>query len=189
MIVGLGNPGPEYENTRHNAGFIAVDSLAKRLGGNYWKSECGAVTCAVKDGVGESRREMMLVKPMNFMNTSGNAVANLAKQYAIKPEDIIIIHDELDLDEGVVRLKFDGGHGGHNGQRSIIEKLGTTGYCRVRAGIGRPPGRMPAADYVLAQLRKDALEELKTTAEVCADAALMVAHDGIISAQNRYNVQ
>lgn len=191
LVVGLGNPGPEYEQTRHNVGFMCIDELASRHGASYWKHEGGSLTSSVRmvthsiEGV--ARAEVLFVKPQTFMNNSGTAVARLARDYKVAPEHIIVVHDELDIPESAVRCKFDGGHGGHNGQRSIIAKLGSSAYPRVRAGIGRPPGRMDAAAFVLAPMRGAALEELKVTAAVCADAVERIIDEGFTKAQNSIN--
>lgn len=183
IVVGLGNPGPAYEQTRHNVGFLAIDALAKQYGASYWKVTAGALVAHVK----VAGLEVLLVKPQSFMNKSGSSVAQLARAFKLGGKQIIIIHDELDLDAGVVRCKFDGGHGGHNGLRSIHERLGDSAYVRIRGGIGRPPGRMDGADYVLQPLRPAAFEELLVTAAVCADAADMVVRCGITQTQNQYN--
>ena len=169
LIVGLGNPGEEYVQTRHNAGFLTVDELASRLGGSYWKTEAGALTCKVKhDGV-----ELLLAKPQTFMNVSGAAVRRLCDSYKIDPEqDLIVVADELDLPVGEVRVRTGGGHAGHNGHRSLIERLGTRDYTRVRIGIGRPPGKMDPADYVLEPLRTGAFEELQASAQKATDLIL-----------------
>ena len=139
LIVGLGNPGEEYEHTRHNAGFDAVDLIAEEVGARYWKTECGALTTK---GVYRDH-DLVLAKPQSYMNTSGGPVKQLMNAYGVDAEHLIVVHDELDIDPGTVRVKFGGGHAGHNGLRSICDKLGTRDWHRVRVGIGRPPGRMP----------------------------------------------
>ena len=167
LIVGLGNPGSEYEATRHNVGFMTIDELGARHGASYWKNEAGALTTRVT--VGDV--PVLLVKPQTFMNLSGVSVARLAREYEVDAASIVVVHDELDLETGDVRTKDSGGHAGHNGLRSIHAKLDTDGYRRVRIGIGRPPGRMDAADYVLQPLRSATLEELRISA---AEAASLV---------------
>ena len=170
LIVGLGNPGSEYESTRHNVGFMAIDELACRHRASYWKSKAGAVVASVAiAGV-----PVALVKPQTFMNLSGTSVSRLATELDIEPECIIVIHDDLDIEEGELRHKSEGGHAGHNGLRSIHARLGTDGYQRIRCGIGRPPGRMDASDYVLQPLRGERLEELRVTATQAADLAEQV---------------
>jgi PTH1 family peptidyl-tRNA hydrolase len=171
LIVGLGNPGDEYAHTRHNAGFIAIDLLAKHLSGGreiYWKNEGGAQTFVCKRG----ENDIVLAKPQTFMNRSGSAVENLATLLGVAPSHIFVISDDLDLPAGSIRIRQGGGHGGHNGHRSIIEHLGTKEYPRVRIGIGRPPGRMDPADFVLQQLHHSGLEELNTSVEVAVEELL-----------------
>jgi PTH1 family peptidyl-tRNA hydrolase len=172
LIIGLGNPGEEYARTRHNVGFMTVDLLADRLGGTYWKHEAGALTCAVKYRADDTTFELVLAKPQTFMNLSGAAAGKLLELYDLDPAHLIVIADELDIPAGEVRSKVGGGHAGHNGHRSIIERLGTRDYTRVRVGIGRPPGRMDPADYVLAPLRPQTLEDLQAAAEQAADITL-----------------
>lgn len=183
LIAGLGNPGEEYALTRHNAGFMVVDELARRHNARYWKSEGGALTSEVSFG----EHDIILVKPQTFMNLSGSALANVAKTHGVESDTVIVVHDELDIDAGTVRLKFDGGHAGHNGLRSIHEKLQTSAYARVRVGIGRPPGRMKAADYVLAALRKEAAEDLAVAVQTAADACEEIVCTSLAAAMNRYN--
>ena len=166
LIVGLGNPGEEYVHTRHNAGFLTIDLLAERLGGSYWKHEAGAFSCRVKYEGGE----LMLAKPQTFMNLSGAAVKRLCETYELDPgRDLIVVADELDLPAGEVRVKVGGGHAGHKGHQSIINRLGTPDYTRVRIGIGRPPGKMDPADYVLEPLRPAALEEMLVSVQSAAE--------------------
>ena len=183
LIVGLGNPGAEYENTRHNAGFMAIDKLAGELRATYWKSELGALAAHVK----YKGEELILAKPQSFLNTSGGPVSKIAAQYKIAPEEIIVIHDELDLPNGKVRIKVGGGHGGHNGLRSIHDKLGSNAYCRVRIGIDHPPGRKPVADYVLSSPKGKDLDDFELAIDTAADAAMSVLNQGAIMAMNRFN--
>ena len=183
LIAGLGNPGPEYESTRHNAGFLALDIVARELGANYWKSECGALVAHVK----HAGEEVLLAKPQAYMNTSGGPLSKLAAQYGVKPEEILVIHDEMDLEPGTIRVKVGGGHGGHNGLKSIHAKLQSNAYTRVRVGTGHPPGRMQTADYVLQTPRKDELEAFEHAVALAADAALCVLDEGAVKAMNRYN--
>jgi len=146
LVVGLGNPGPKYEGTRHNAGFHFVDRLAAHLGADFRPVRRFSLeTCEAATGAGRVR----LVKPTTYMNRSGQAVGGIAEYYRIAPAAILVVHDELDLPTGAVRIKEGGGHGGHNGLRNIAAHLGTRDFARVRLGIGRPgPGRDPI-DYVL----------------------------------------
>lgn len=183
IVVGLGNPGSEYEATLHNAGFIVVDLLAENLRVPYWKDEAGAKVGSARLG----EEELLLAKPMAFMNVSGAAVARLSERRSIAPADILVVHDDIDLVPGAVRVKRGGGHGGHNGLRSIHERLGTDGYPRVRIGIGRPPGRMDPADWVLQPLRPEALEDLGAACTVAAQAVMHVLEYGVESAMREYN--
>lgn len=183
IVVGLGNPGPEYANTRHNAGFKVVDLLSENLRVSYWKDEAGAKVGIVRFG----DDDLLLAKPQTYMNLSGKAVAKLARAYEVSPEEIIVVHDDLDLPEETVRVKRDGGHGGHNGLRSLSEALGTGDYVRVRIGIGRPPGRQDAADYVLEPMRKETAEQLADMVPNAAQAVLHVLEHGVDSAMREYN--
>ncbi len=183
LVVGLGNPGQEYEHTRHNAGFDAVDILAERHGGRYWKSECGAVTCKIV----VADDDVVLAKPQGFMNTSGGPVKHLCGAYGISPEQLIVVHDDLDIDPDRIRAKLGGGSAGHNGLKSIADKLGTRDWLRVRVGIGRPPGRMDAADYVLARPRKEDAEQLAVSCAVAADAVESLIARGLEPTQQQFN--
>ena len=183
LIVGLGNPGPEYENTRHNAGFLALDIIARELGANYWKNECGALVAHVTHG-GE---ELLLAKPQSFMNVSGGPVSKLTALYKIAPEEILVIHDDMDLEPGTIRVKVGGGHGGHNGLKSIHAKLQSNAYMRVRVGTGHPPGRKPVTDYVLQAPKGTELEAFEHAIALAADATMCVIDDGTTRAMNRYN--
>ena len=183
LIVGLGNPGEEYEGTRHNAGFLAVDRIAEELGARYWKTECGALTAK-----GTYRDvDVVLAKPQSFMNTSGGPVKHLMDAYGVPPERLLVIHDELDIPAGAVRAKLGGGHAGHNGLRSICDKLGTRDWFRLRVGIGRPPGRMPVVDWVLSAPRKQDAEDFEAATTRGAEAALHLVAHGLEDTQQRYN--
>lgn len=183
LIVGLGNPGEEYAHTRHNAGFDAIDLIAEELGARYWKTECGALTAHMRYG----DAELILAKPQSFMNKSGGPVAKLAAEYSVPADHIVIIHDELDIDPGTIRVKFGGGLAGHNGLRSINEKLGGPDWYRVRAGIGRPPGRMSVTDWVLTRPKGDAQDDFNQCVALAAEAALYLIDHGLTAAQQRFN--
>lgn len=160
-----------------------MDALAGELGASYWKNESGALVAHVThDG-----DELMLAKPQSFMNTSGGPISKLAAEHGVNPDEILVIHDELDLEPGTIRVKVGGGHAGHNGLRSIHAKLGSGEYARVRIGIGRPPGKKPVADYVLQAPRGTEEEDFEHAVAVAADAALLVIDEGPIAAMNRYN--
>lgn len=183
MVAGLGNPGPEYEKTRHNAGFFVVDLLGENLRASYWKDESGALTAVVRLG----DEDIVLVKPQTFMNLSGKALAKLLERYEVAIEDLIVVHDEIDLGAQTVRVKKDGGHGGHNGLRSLHDSLGSDAYQRVRMGVGRPPGRMEAADYVLQPLKGAAWDDFECMIPTGAQAVLHVLEHGIDSAMREFN--
>ena len=183
LIVGLGNPGEEYEHTRHNAGFDTVDKIAAEIGVRYWKNECGALT-----GKGAYHDiDVVLAKPQSYMNTSGGPVKQLMNAYGVSPDHLVVIHDELDIDPGTIRVKFGGGHAGHNGLRSICDKLGTRDWFRVRCGIGRPPGRMPVADYVLSLPKKDAADDFAQATDLGCEAALFLIEHGLEKTQQKFN--
>ena len=170
LICGLGNPGEKYAHTRHNIGFVVIDALARRYDVRYWKSEAGClVTAIIVTDADAQRREVLLAKPQDFMNTSGGPLSKLARARRISPADILVVHDEVDLAEGLTRVRAGGGLNAHNGLRSIADKLGTRDFMRLQCGIGRPPGRMTVADYVLRELKGTSLETFCITAEVAAD--------------------
>ena len=190
MVAGLGNPGDEYENTRHNAGFKAIDELARQAGVTYWKTQLGAEVPVIQvhdPDADEARREVVLVKPQSYMNTSGGPISKLCAQYQVSVEELLVIHDELDIPEGDVRVKVGGGHAGQNGLRSIIDKMGGRDFSRIRVGIGNPPGRMPVADFVLKQFRPKELDEFEATCARAADAAGLALTQGVIYARDHVN--
>ena len=183
LIAGLGNPGEEYAHTRHNAVFDTVDKIAEQIGVRYWKSQGGALV-----GKGTYRgEELVLAKPQSYMNTSGGPVKSLMSTYKVAPDHLIVIHDELDIDPGTIRCKFGGGHAGHNGLRSICDKLGTRDWFRVRCGIGRPPGRMPVADYVLSLPKKEQAEDFAQATDLAAEATLFLVENGLEKTQQKFN--
>ena len=180
LLVGLGNPGPPYAASRHNAGFMVADLLAARIGAAFKRHRSRAQ-------VAEGRlagRPVTLAKPQGFMNLSGGPVASLSGFYKIPPARVVIIHDELDLPFGAIRLKLGGGNNGHNGLRSVTAALGTRDYYRVRFGIGRPPGRLDPADYVLRDFSAAEREQLPQLLASCADAVTALLEHGLGAAQN-----
>lgn len=183
LVVGLGNPGPRYVRTRHNAGFLAIDLLGENLGASYWKDEAGARTAVVRVG----GADVVLAEPQTFMNLSGTSVKKLVSAYEVQMRDVIVVHDDIDVPDGLVRAKAGGGHGGHNGLRSLIEHLGGNDFARVRVGVGRPPGRMDAADYVLEPLSKAAWERLESAIPHAAQCVMHILEQGIQSAMREYN--
>lgn len=183
LIVGLGNPGRKYERTRHNAGFMAVDEIGRRLAVFVDQERNQAVIARVR----LDEHDAILVKPQTYMNESGRAVSALLRDSYLSSAELIVIHDELDLPLGAVRIKSGGGHGGHNGLRSIIEWLGTPEFIRIRVGIGRPAPGMEAADYVLSPFLPD---ERQTAAEAitkAADAVVVAVSQGLTKALNLFN--
>ncbi len=181
LIVGLGNPGPGYAGNRHNAGFMVLDELARRVGGRFTAHKTGADVLEAR----LAGRRVVLARPRSFMNVSGPAVAATARYFKIPPTDMIIVHDDLDLDFGVLKLKRGGGEGGHNGLRSVSACLGTRDYLRVRFGIGRPPGRMDPADYVLRDFSASQREELNLLVDRCADIVEQLLTQGLTATQNQ----
>ncbi|HVK21294.1 MAG TPA: aminoacyl-tRNA hydrolase [Actinokineospora sp.] len=183
IVVGLGNPGPQYEGNRHNIGFLVADELAARVGGKFKSHKAGA---DVLEGRLANTR-VVLVKPRSYMNLSGGPVVGAAKFFKAPQENLVVIHDELDLPFGAVRLKLGGGENGHNGLRSITKSLGTKEYHRVRFGIGRPPGRMDPADYVLRDFAPAERKELAFEIDRCADAVEALVSQGLEAAQNAFH--
>jgi len=179
IVCGLGNPGAEYALTRHNAGFAVVDALAERFGVRYWKSEGGCDVAVVKTHYGLKTREVILAKPQSYMNTSGGPLSKLARVHKVSPAEILVVHDEVDLPQGRVQVKFGGGLNAHNGLRSIADKLGTRDFARVRCGIGRPPGKMSVADYALRKLKGNFAEEFLVMAQEAADAVERCLEEGV----------
>jgi PTH1 family peptidyl-tRNA hydrolase len=185
LLVGLGNPGPRYAGNRHNVGFMVVDELAARIGGRFKAHKGGA---EVLDGRLADRR-VALVKPRSFMNLSGGPVAGTAKFFKVAPGGVVVVHDELDLPFGALKLKLGGGDNGHNGLRSITKSLGTRDYYRVRFGIGRPPGRQDPADFVLKDFSVVERKELAFEVDRCADAVEALIGKGLTAAQNAFHAQ
>jgi PTH1 family peptidyl-tRNA hydrolase len=178
-VVGLGNPGETYAANRHNVGFMVVDSLARRVGARFKSHRAGA---DVLEGQLAGRR-VVLAKPRTYMNESGGPVAGLRDFFRVPLERIVVVHDELDIDFGVLRAKQGGGDSGHNGLRSVTKSLGGPDYVRVRVGIGRPPGRMDAADFVLKDFAKVEREQLDVEVERAADAVESVLTAGLAATQ------
>jgi peptidyl-tRNA hydrolase, PTH1 family len=181
LVVGLGNPGPDYARTRHNLGFMVVDILADRMGEKFKvHKRSGAEVATGRLG----GRPVVLAKPRVYMNESGRQVGPLANFYSVAPSDVIIVHDELDIDFGRIRLKFGGGVAGHNGLRSVSSALGTNDFARVRVGVGRPPGSKSGAAFVLENFNSRERTEVPTILEQAADATELLVELGIEPAQN-----
>ncbi len=185
LVVGLGNPGPRYAANRHNVGFLVADELAARVGGKFKAHKGGAevLECRL------AGRRVALAKPRSFMNVSGGPVVATARFYKVDPANLIVIHDELDLPFATLRLKLGGGENGHNGLRSISKSMGTRDYLRVRFGIGRPPGRMDPADFVLRDFSTTERKELALHVDHCADAVEALVSKGLEAAQNLFHAR
>ncbi len=183
IIVGLGNPGRKYERTRHNAGFLSLDELARELAISITQEKHHAL-------IGRSRigsEDAVLAKPLTYMNESGRAVAALLRETYAAPADLIVLHDELDLPLGSVRVKTGGGHGGHNGLRSVIEHIGSAEFIRVRIGIGRPAPGMDPADYVLSPFLAEERQLASLAAARAAEAVFAIVTEGPERAMNLFN--
>lgn len=183
LIAGLGNPGREYETTRHNAGFMTIDRLADKIGCDVTARKFLGFTGSGMLG-GE---KVILLKPQTYMNNSGESIRAASDFYKLDPDHIIVIYDDISLDVGSVRIRAKGSAGGHNGMKSIISHLGTEGYPRVRVGIGEKPSRMDLADYVLSHFTKAELEVLQDAVRDAADAVEILIRDGVQTAMNKYN--
>ncbi|MCX6479532.1 MAG: aminoacyl-tRNA hydrolase [Mycobacterium sp.] len=182
LVVGLGNPGAQYAKTRHNLGFMVADVLAARMGAPFKvHKRSGAEIVTGRLG----HRPIVLAKPRCYMNESGRQVGPLAKFYSVDAGDVIVIHDELDIDFGTIRLKIGGGEGGHNGLRSVANALGTKEFQRVRIGIGRPPGRKDPAAFVLENFGSTERPEVPVICEQGADACELLVEVGLEAAQNQ----
>jgi len=185
LVVGLGNPGPGYAGNRHNVGQMALALLADRASVSFKNHKTNS---AVAEGRSfAAGPKLILAKPNTFMNVSGGPVAALLRFYKIPPSRLILLHDELDIPFDSVRLKSGGGHGGHNGLRDIISAIGTGDFTRVRIGIGRPPGRQPAADYVLKDFTSAERDLLPSTLTDAADATELITTDGLTAAQLKFH--
>jgi PTH1 family peptidyl-tRNA hydrolase len=189
LIVGLGNPGPAYAGTRHNIGYLVVDELARRMGGALKAHKSGRAE--VLEGrlapPGAPAPKVVLGRARTYMNESGGPVSTLAKFYSVDPAHIIAIHDELDIDFGTLRTKFGGGDNGHNGLKSMRASLGTGDFYRVRAGVGRPPGRQDPADFVLGNYSTVERKELPFQIDSAADAVECLIEHGLEETQQRFN--
>lgn len=182
LVVGLGNPGPQYAGNRHNVGAMVVDHLAARAGARLRTHKAGAAAESIRFGPAPGTRAIIAI-PNSYMNLSGGPTKGLASFFSVPPERMIVLHDELDIPFGEVRLKLGGGEGGHNGLRSISGSFGTKDYLRVRVGIGRPPGRMDAASYVLKDFSPSERKELPFLIDDAAAAVEVLIDKGLTDAQ------
>ena len=192
LVVGLGNPGPEYAGNRHNVGAMAVEELAARDATGVAGSRASFKAHKARARVAEVRLrvpgpKVVLAVPSTYMNLSGGPVAGLMKYYDVPVDRLVVIHDELDIDAGLVRLKQGGGEGGHNGLRSVSQSVGSKDYLRVRVGIGRPPGRQDPADFVLKDFGKAERENLPFLLDAAADAVEALIEVGLLEAQQRFH--
>ena len=185
LIVGLGNPGAEYAHNRHNVGQMVLDELASRIGSGFKSHKSRAHVLEARLGIGGPR--VVLAKPTSYMNVSGGPVSALAKFYDIEPGHVVAVHDEIDIPFDTVKLKLGGGEGGHNGLRDISKALATKDYLRVRVGVGRPPGRMDTADYVLRDFSGSEKKELPFLIDTAADAVEVLVRDGLLAAQQQFH--
>ena len=187
LVVGLGNPGPDYAANRHNVGQMVLEILADRISASFKTHKANASVAEGRLGFGGPK--VILAKPGTFMNNSGGPVSGLMKFYDVAIQNVIVIHDELDIDAGAVRVKQAGGHAGHNGLRDIIAAADSNDFARVRVGIGRPPGRMDAADFVLKNFSGDERKELPLLLALSADAVEEIVTKGVLEAMNAVNAK
>ena len=187
LVVGLGNPGPDYAANRHNVGQMVLDILADRISASFKTHKANASVAEGRLGFGGPK--IILAKPGTYMNNSGGPVSGLMKFYDVPLQNVIVVHDELDIDAGAVRVKQAGGHAGHNGLRDIIAAADSNDFVRVRVGIGRPPGRMDAADFVLKNFSAEERKELPLLLALSADAVEEIVTKGALEAMNSVNAR
>ncbi|NJC21776.1 PTH1 family peptidyl-tRNA hydrolase [Arthrobacter pigmenti] len=185
LVAGLGNPGPGYSGNRHNVGQMVLDVLGSRLGGRFGTSKARAVVLEGRLGIGGPR--LVLAKPLTYMNLTGGPVSALSRFYGVVPANVVAVHDEIDIPFSTIKIKIGGGEGGHNGLRDITSSLGTKDYVRIRVGVGRPPGRQEAADYVLRDFSSTEKKELPILLEEAADAVESLVRDGLLTAQQKFH--
>ncbi|WP_043847010.1 aminoacyl-tRNA hydrolase [Crystallibacter crystallopoietes] len=186
LVAGLGNPGPGYSRNRHNVGQMVLDELASRIGGGAFKSHKTHAQ-VVEGRLRPGGPRLVLGKPLTFMNLSGGPVSAMAKFYGVQPDHVIAVHDEIDIPFNTVKLKIGGGEGGHNGLRDISKALGTKDYYRIRVGVGRPPGRMDTADYVLKDFGAAEKKDLPFLIDDAADAIELLIEEGLLAAQQKFH--
>lgn len=182
IVVGLGNPGSEYSETRHNAGFMAIDELARRWRLDNWRSKHQALIAEYRGD-----EQVLLVKPQTYMNLSGVAVGELARWYKVPAQDVIVAYDDLDLPAGKLRMRLKGGSGGHRGIESLLAHLGQDSFVRVRIGIGRPPSGWEVVNYVLGRFTDDEAPLIDQAVKKAAEAIESAISDGVNKAMNKYN--
>lgn len=184
LVVGLGNPGPTYASTRHNVGYLVADVLAARTGGSWKKHKSGRADVIEGRLAGE---RAVLGRCRSYMNESGGPVSTLMKFYDVEPDHLVLVHDELDIDYGMLRVKLGGGDNGHNGLKSVRQSLGTGDFYRVRVGIGRPPGQQSVHDFVLKPYGTAERKDLPTYVEEAADAVESLMTQGLEATQSAFN--
>lgn len=187
LVIGLGNPGPEYASTRHNVGQMVLDELARRHAGTFSRDKRANAQVATVRLAGPGGDAVVLGKPSSYMNLSGGPTRALATYYKVPATELIVVHDELDIPFGAIRLKRGGGSAGHNGLKDVTKALGGPDYIRVRVGIGRPPGRQDAADFVLAPFSSTERKELDLLVALGADAVEDALTQGLAEAQQRFH--
>lgn len=178
LVAGLGNPGEEYAHTPHNIGFEAVDALAELFSVSYWKQQSGCLVASVSLTSSHGTKTIYLAKPQGFMNTSGGPLSRLLRALSIDVSEMLVIHDEVDLEPELIQLKWGGGLNAHNGLKSIAQKFGTQDFGRIRCGIGRPPGKMRVSDYVLRKVKGDLALSYDDTCARAAEAAQRALTEG-----------
>jgi peptidyl-tRNA hydrolase, PTH1 family len=183
LVIGLGNPGREYRETRHNVGFMLLDRLAVKLNARFTRLQSRALVASAT----YAERKIILAKPQTFMNLSGQSVQGLVHFYKLPLTNLLVAHDDLDLPIGTIRIRPGGGSAGQKGMSSVLERLGTDGFPRLRLGIGRPPGQMQAPDYVLQEFSHPDMQIISETLNRAVDAALVFVTDGLDTAMNKFN--
>ena len=183
MIAGLGNPGSEYARTKHNVGFMFLDALAEKLGADNWKTKYDALVAEARIGT----EKVLLVKPLTYMNESGRAVGPLMSWYKLAPEDLIVVHDDMDIPAGTIRIRRKGSAGGHNGMKSILYHVGDENFPRLRIGIGRPLPGWTGVKHVLAPFSEEDAPKIREAIAYLLPALECVVTDGVDLAMNRYN--
>jgi PTH1 family peptidyl-tRNA hydrolase len=183
MIAGLGNPGSEYARTKHNVGFMFLDALAEKLGADNWKTKYDALVAEARIGT----EKVLLVKPLTYMNESGRAVGPLMSWYKLAPEDLIVVHDDMDIPAGTIRIRRKGSAGGHNGMKSILYHVGDENFPRLRIGIGRPLPGWTVVKHVLAPFSEEDAPKIREAIAYLLPALECVVTDSVDLAMNRYN--
>lgn len=183
IIAGLGNPGTEYAQTKHNVGFMLVDALAEHLNAPAWKEDFFSAITEVRIG-GE---KVFLVKPLTYMNNSGEALGPMLSYYKVDVDDLVVVHDDMDIPAGTVRIRKKGGSGGHNGIKSILTHVGSEDFARVRIGIGRPPAGWTVINHVLAPFSSEDAPKIRAAIDYLLPAAECIVTDGVDLAMNKYN--